>query len=251
MPSVAPFTPGTTVSLSATTASGRVALNLPAGQNLVITNLGPDLAYVATGDVTVAAVVATSFPVLPGTQVTVTISGTATYLAAICPTSTATLKMSSGDGVVNGIGSASSGAAGGVLQTVNITQVGSAAVALGQAVMASSIPVVIASNQTKIPTSTGIETTATPAAVALTASTAATLLAANANRVRMVLYNPLATALFVRKATLAGSPATVSAGGYDFVIPSLGTFISDPFEYPGAYNGICATAGSVNVSETV
>lgn len=95
------------------------------------------------------------------------------------------------------------------------------------------------------------ETTVTPAAVVLVASTAKDLLAANANRIRAVINNPLATPLYVRKSTLAGSAATVAAGGYDFVIPSLGTFISDVLEYEGGYNGICATAGSVNVSESV
>lgn len=95
------------------------------------------------------------------------------------------------------------------------------------------------------------ETTSTPASVTLVASTAINLLAANAARIRATIYNPLATSLFVRKATLAGSPATVAAGGYDFVIPSGGIWISDPYEYLGGLNGICATAGAVNVSETV
>lgn len=40
---------------------------------------------------------------------------------------------------------------GGETQNVNLTQVGGAAVALGQAAMAASLPVVIASNQTGIP----------------------------------------------------------------------------------------------------
>ncbi len=123
--------------------------------------------------------------------------------------------------------------------------------AVGQTTMAASLPVVLASNQSPVNVLAPVETTNTPAAVALSASTAATLLAANASRIRATIYNPLATLLFVRKATLAGSPATVSAGGYDFAISSGGTFISDPGEYAGAYNGICATAGSVNVSESV
>jgi hypothetical protein len=45
--------------------------------------------------------------------------------------------------------------AGGTAATVNIGQVGGAAVALGQNVMASSFPVVLASNQSAIPITTG------------------------------------------------------------------------------------------------
>lgn len=95
------------------------------------------------------------------------------------------------------------------------------------------------------------ETTATPVAVTLVASTAKDLKAANATRIRLTIYNPLATTMFVRKATFAASRATVSAGGYDFIVPSGATWVSDPYEWAGGYNGICATAGDVNVSESV
>jgi hypothetical protein len=122
--------------------------------------------------------------------------------------------------------------------------------ALGQAAAAASLPVVLASDQI-VTAKTGVETASTPAAVTLVASTAKDLLAANAARIRATIYNPLATALFVRKATFAASPATVSAGGYDFVIAPGGHFISDPYEFAGGYNGICATAGNVNVSESI
>lgn len=95
------------------------------------------------------------------------------------------------------------------------------------------------------------ETTNTPAAVTLVASTAKNLLAASATRLRATIINPLATTLYVRKATLAASPATVAAGGYDFIVPPGATWVSDPYEWAGGYNGICATAGDVNVSESV
>lgn len=137
-----PLTFGTTVSLSATTTTGRVAVSLPDGQQLVLTNLGPDLVYVKIGDVTVNAVVATSFPILPGTAIAVSASTGTIYVAGITPTSTATLKVSSVDGALYGYGGGV-GAAGGE----NVTIVGP----LGQAVMASSIPVVLASNQSSIP----------------------------------------------------------------------------------------------------
>ena len=95
------------------------------------------------------------------------------------------------------------------------------------------------------------ETTNTPVAVTLVASTAKDLKAASATRIRMTIYNPLATTLFVRKATLAASAATVSAGGYDFIVPAGNTWVSDPYEWAGGFNAICATAGDVNVSESV
>jgi hypothetical protein len=97
----------------------------------------------------------------------------------------------------------------------------------------------------------GAETTVTPAAVTLVANTAKALLAANSNRIRVVIFNPLATTLFVRKALLATSAATVAAGHYDFVVPAGGTWVSDPKEWTGDLNGICVTAGDVNVSESV
>lgn len=94
----------------------------------------------------------------------------------------------------------------------------------------------------------GTDTTVTPAAVALSASTSAVLLSANANRVRFIIGNPLATDLGVRK---AASAASLTAGGYDFIVPAGTAYVSDPFEYLGELRGFCATAGSVNVSESV
>lgn len=104
---------------------------------------------------------------------------------------------------------------------------------------------------TTIKPATTPETTNTPAAVTLVASTAKDLLAANANRIRGTICNPLATTMFVRKATLVASAATASPGGYDFIVPPGATWVSDPYEWAGGYNGICATAGDVGVSESV
>lgn len=69
----------------------------------------------------------------------------------------------------------SSGGAG--TSAVNLTQVGGAAVALGQTVMASSIPVAIASNHT------GISVIAAPSASSSSAATAASSTAAGSNLV--------------------------------------------------------------------
>lgn len=94
------------------------------------------------------------------------------------------------------------------------------------------------------------ETTVTPAAVTLVASTANTLLAANTSRIRFTIINPLATPLYVRKAVVA-TAATAAAGGYDFVVGPGQQYQSEAGEYAGALNGICATAGNVGVSESV
>lgn len=94
------------------------------------------------------------------------------------------------------------------------------------------------------------ETTITPSNVAISA-TANNLLVANTSRIRVVITNPLSVTLYVRKALANTSPATTSPGGYDFTIPSLGTFISDPFEYSGAYNAVASSNGFINVSESI
>lgn len=75
--------------------------------------------------------------------------------------------------------------------SVNLTQVGGAAVALGQTTMAASIPVTVASN------STAIAVTASPSASSSAAGTNATSTAAESNRVFKAsagnLYNITAT----------------------------------------------------------
>lgn len=125
-----PLSFGATVSLSCTTSTGRAAINLPAGQQLVITNLGPDLTYIAIGTVAITATTS-GFPVLPGSQITITLplSIAAPYVAGICPTSTSTLKLSSGDGILVGIAAASTGAGGGETEAVNLAAIGGTAVA--------------------------------------------------------------------------------------------------------------------------
>lgn len=128
-----PFTFGATVSLACTTSTGSVAVSLPAGQQLVITSLGPDITYIAVGTSVVAATTS-SFPVLPGTQFAISLPYTTSYIAAICPTSTSTLKLSSADGYVSGVGASSVGAGGGG-DPVAVTSVipGTGATNLGKA----------------------------------------------------------------------------------------------------------------------
>lgn len=71
-----------------------------------------------------------------------------------------------------GTGVPTTGGGGGSTQNVNLTQVGGATVALGQAAAAASLPVVIASNQTSIPVT---PQTVTSSPHNLAASTALTI----------------------------------------------------------------------------
>ena len=94
------FTQTGTVSLSATQASGRVAL--PAtGSLLVIRNYGSSIAYVKLGTVAVSAAV-TDYPIDPYSyDVLARTVASETYLAAICNTGqTASLSISAGNGSV-------------------------------------------------------------------------------------------------------------------------------------------------------
>lgn len=93
----------------------------------------------------------------------------------------------------------------------------------------------------------GTESTVTPTQVALSASTSAALKTATVGRIRFVIYNPLATVLYVRKAASAAS-----ATAFDFTVPANGgQYFSDAYEYAGELRGFCTTAGSVNFSESV
>lgn len=64
-------------------------------QFIVVTNLGGETAFIVLGDNTVVATTGTGFPVLPGTQVHITL-GAATSVAAITSTGTVLLRISGG-----------------------------------------------------------------------------------------------------------------------------------------------------------
>lgn len=148
-----PLSFGATTSLSATSTTGNAALPTLNSNQIIVTNLGPDLAYIKFGaDNTITATTA-AYPLLPGTQAAFSINPTLLYLAAITASTTATIKMTAADGLLMGIGAASTGASGGVVDNVNVAQWGGTATTLGQKVMASSVPVAIASNQSAVPTS--------------------------------------------------------------------------------------------------
>lgn len=107
MSGMQPLTPlaAGSVALAVTGTTGRVALpgiSATTSQGVrqlrqyVITNAGPQTAYIAFGTVAVVAVVATGYPLLPGTKET--FSASDAYVAAITASGTASLVISAGDG---------------------------------------------------------------------------------------------------------------------------------------------------------
>jgi hypothetical protein len=100
------FTPaGNSVTLAAATTSDRVTVPLvtdsavPGVENLslLITNLGPDNVYIELAASSATAVVLTSLPVIAGQYILIKRKAH-TSIAGICPTSTATVVFTPGDG---------------------------------------------------------------------------------------------------------------------------------------------------------
>lgn len=96
-----PFAPAPADSktISATTSSAATSFN-PAGQFITarLYNAGPDTVFVEFGGSAVVAAVASGMPIPPG-QTEVFAIHPIQYIATICPTSTATLYVTPGEGV--------------------------------------------------------------------------------------------------------------------------------------------------------
>lgn len=91
------FTPGPTVTLSATATSSSSALS-GTGSQVVFQNAGPNTVFVTFGSSTVTATTA-NFPVLNGQSLQLTRPADSTHVAAICAaTQTATLYVTPGEG---------------------------------------------------------------------------------------------------------------------------------------------------------
>lgn len=130
------------------------------------------------------------------------------------------------------------GASTSALQTTGNTSLASIDTKLpaqGQATMAASVPVVIASNQTPIPVSIDLSSTATISSLAMSI-TSQVLLAANANRRGFIIYNDSLGMLFV---SFTGTASTTA----------FSTKIQAGGEYePGVdYTGVISAIGSVAV----
>ena len=91
------FKPGTTVSIDAGVATANIALP-NSGRTLRIANVGTVAVFIEFGDVSVAAVVATSMPILPGSVELFDRVGPTGYVAAITASSTARVSITAGLG---------------------------------------------------------------------------------------------------------------------------------------------------------
>lgn len=94
------FSPGygTGVTVTAGAASAAAALLGPTSTSLCLTNTGTVVAYVRTGDSTVAAKTA-DYPVLGGQQVSITINAGHTHFAYIAPSGAPVLHVMRGEGI--------------------------------------------------------------------------------------------------------------------------------------------------------
>ena len=126
-----PLSFGATVSLAATAASGNTALPTKTSNQILVSNTGPDKAYIRFGaDNTVTVTANTGAPIFPGAQFVVSIAPELDFVAAICPTSTATLEFTAADGYIAGVGVGSTGASGGIIPGTGASNLGKAEDAL-------------------------------------------------------------------------------------------------------------------------
>jgi hypothetical protein len=93
-----------TVTLAVTSTSDRVAKTVPpqnggASHEVRIANTGTAVAFIAFGNSAVAATVAAGIPILPNTVESFEIAASATHVAAITSSGTATIHVTSGFGL--------------------------------------------------------------------------------------------------------------------------------------------------------
>jgi hypothetical protein len=121
---------------------------------------------------------------------------------------------------------------------------GSTAPTVGQKTMASSVPVVLASDQSALPVSIGgsLSSTGTQTSVASSASNV-TLLASNASRKGATIYNDSNKTLYVKfGATASTTSFAVQLGA--------GSYMEVPFGYTGIIDGIWTSVnGSARITE--
>lgn len=103
-PAIEAFTPGTTVSLSATTSSANVALPAPTGKlktQLRLYNAGSVVVFVKIGQGPGLAAATSDMPLAPGVPEIVSVpdaGGATIYLAGITASSSGTVYATSGEG---------------------------------------------------------------------------------------------------------------------------------------------------------
>lgn len=108
---------------------------------------------------------------------------------------------------------------------------------LGAKVSASSLSVVLASDQARVPTSLNLSATGTASNVSGSA-TSVTVLASNANRVGATVYNDSSAILYLKLG------ATASTSSYTVQLPA-NAYYEVPARYTGIIDGIWASATGV------
>lgn len=95
--SLSPFTPATTVSIAATTATAQVSFG-SGGRNVVVTNASTVTIFIKFGSSSAVTAAVTDYPVLAGMKETLD-RGDYTNVAAITASGSGTIYFTSGDGV--------------------------------------------------------------------------------------------------------------------------------------------------------
>lgn len=127
---------------------------------------------------------------------------------------------------------------GSLAVAADLTTVGGSTVALGQAAMAASIPVVIASNQTAVPTNTKTDLAPASPTAATVGVTSAQAVASNSSRKGLVLVNTSANIISLG----FGAAAVLNSG---ITLYPGGTFCMDEYSFDtGAVNAIASVASS-------
>jgi len=90
---------GNTVNLAVTATTGNVAVTRPSVgiQSMRIANIGTQTIFVNFGTSAVAAVLATSMPILPNTVETFCLQNEVTYVAAIAASTGSTMYITTGE----------------------------------------------------------------------------------------------------------------------------------------------------------
>lgn len=210
----AAFNPTGEATLAVTSTSARVAMG-SAGPTALIVNTGANTAYVTFGNASVVSTTALGHPIPSGWALAFDITGTS-FIAAITASSTASLTISTGTGMVEIAASGSAAAAG---EAVNLASVGGTTIAIGQAAMAASLPVVIASNQTAVPVSPQAVATGAASFLNIAAGQATTTVKSGAGTLYAIVLNSAAIATntttvydnTVASGTVIGRPAATTA----------------------------------------
>lgn len=97
--SISPFRPTGTVSLSVGSASVNTTL-AGGGDSIVVTNTTNSLAYVRFGAEPSLTATLSDMPILPASQVILSVNSLITYVAAFSPSGTGVVLFSRGDGAI-------------------------------------------------------------------------------------------------------------------------------------------------------